>query len=219
MVAFFTLLAGPVRQHVPGQRARHRDRRCSGPITWTIGRGGGSTVPFSTRLHSDVDAQATLNEFFRLCDAGSVNCAFGRTARRGSQPSCRARRRRDPRAGGGAAPNLKAGFVARLSEGRRLGQARQQALRAQCGVPGSSADRPPACWPRNGTRHGKGPCYLWGKAPSGRGRQRPPRPGCLIPCRSVSPVALPGRAEPCSCYTLYYSARHAKGPLPAGKGP
>jgi len=58
-----------------------------------------------------------------------------------------------------------------------------------------------------------------GEAPSGRGRQRPPRPRCLIPCRPVSPVSRPGRTEPCSYYKLYYSARHAKGPLPAGKGP
>jgi len=58
-----------------------------------------------------------------------------------------------------------------------------------------------------------------GQAPSGRGRQRPPRPRCLIPCRPVSPVSRPGRTEPCSYYKLYYSARHAKGPLPAEKGP
>jgi pimeloyl-ACP methyl ester carboxylesterase len=44
------------------------------PIAWTTGRGDGSTVPFSTRLHSDIGAQATLQEFFRLCDAGT--CAF-----------------------------------------------------------------------------------------------------------------------------------------------
>ena len=47
------------------------------PIAWTTGRGDGSTVPFSTRLRSDAGAQATLNEFFRLCDAGGANCAFG----------------------------------------------------------------------------------------------------------------------------------------------
>jgi hypothetical protein len=34
-------------------------------------------VPFSTRLKSDVGAQATLQEFFRLCDAGGTACAFG----------------------------------------------------------------------------------------------------------------------------------------------
>jgi pimeloyl-ACP methyl ester carboxylesterase len=44
------------------------------PIAWTTGSGDGSTIPFSTRLHSDIGAQATLNEFFRLCDAGT--CAF-----------------------------------------------------------------------------------------------------------------------------------------------
>ncbi len=46
------------------------------PIAWTTGSGDGSTVPFSTRLHSDLGAQATLMEFFRLCDAGAANCAF-----------------------------------------------------------------------------------------------------------------------------------------------
>jgi pimeloyl-ACP methyl ester carboxylesterase len=45
------------------------------PIAWTTGSGDASTVPFSTRLHSDIGAQATLQEFFRLCDAGT--CAFG----------------------------------------------------------------------------------------------------------------------------------------------
>jgi pimeloyl-ACP methyl ester carboxylesterase len=45
------------------------------PIAWTTGSGDGSTVPFSTRLHSDAGAQATLDEFFRLCDTG-VGCAF-----------------------------------------------------------------------------------------------------------------------------------------------
>src|SRR4051812_34688446 len=47
------------------------------PIAWSTGRGGeASTSPFSTRLHSDAGAQATLNEFFRLCDAGGGRCAF-----------------------------------------------------------------------------------------------------------------------------------------------
>src|SRR3954463_4298242 len=47
------------------------------PVAWSTGRGGeASTLPFSTPLHSDVGAQATLNEFFRLCDAGGSRCAF-----------------------------------------------------------------------------------------------------------------------------------------------
>ena len=46
------------------------------PIAWTTGSGNGSTVPFSTRLRSDQGAQATLHEFFRLCDLGAANCAF-----------------------------------------------------------------------------------------------------------------------------------------------
>ena len=47
------------------------------PIAWSTGRGNeAATLPFSTRLQSDVGAQATLNEFFRLCDAGGPRCAF-----------------------------------------------------------------------------------------------------------------------------------------------
>jgi CBS domain-containing protein len=49
-----------------------------------------------------------------------------------------------------------------------------------------------------------------GPAPRDRGRQRPPRPGCLIPCHPVSPASPPGRTEPCCCYTFYYSGRNAK---------
>ena len=45
------------------------------PIAWTTGAAGQSGLPFSTRLRSDAGAMATLNEFFRLCDAG--DCAFG----------------------------------------------------------------------------------------------------------------------------------------------
>jgi hypothetical protein len=63
------------------------------------------------------------------------------------------------------------------------------------------------------------PVIPLGQAPSDRGRQRPPRPRCLVPCHPVSPVALPSGAEPYFYYTFYYSARHAKGPLPSGKGP
>jgi pimeloyl-ACP methyl ester carboxylesterase len=43
------------------------------PIAW-VNTGG--AIPFSTRLRSDDGAMATLNEFFRLCDAGGENCAF-----------------------------------------------------------------------------------------------------------------------------------------------
>jgi pimeloyl-ACP methyl ester carboxylesterase len=51
------------------------------PVAWTTGSGDSSTVPFSTRLHSDQGAQATLDEFFRLCDAGGPNCAFAPDSR------------------------------------------------------------------------------------------------------------------------------------------
>ena len=48
------------------------------PIAWTTGRGDeAETLPFSTRLRSDVGAQATLEQFFRLCDeSGPDSCAF-----------------------------------------------------------------------------------------------------------------------------------------------
>jgi pimeloyl-ACP methyl ester carboxylesterase len=53
------------------------------PIAWATGVGRESeTIPFSTRLRSDQGAQATLQEFFRLCDRGS-GCAFApRSAKR-----------------------------------------------------------------------------------------------------------------------------------------
>jgi hypothetical protein len=47
------------------------------PIAWSTGLGDEAlTIPFSTRLHSDAGAWATLQEFFRLCDAGGERCAF-----------------------------------------------------------------------------------------------------------------------------------------------
>lgn len=46
------------------------------PIAWTTGVPGQQDLPFSTRLRSDKGAQATLGEFFRLCDQAGPNCAF-----------------------------------------------------------------------------------------------------------------------------------------------
>jgi pimeloyl-ACP methyl ester carboxylesterase len=47
------------------------------PIAYSTGRAGESELPMSTRVHSDAGAQATLGEFFRLCDeAGPAGCAF-----------------------------------------------------------------------------------------------------------------------------------------------
>ena len=52
------------------------------PIAWSTGRGTQArTLPFSTRLKSDVGAQRTLLEFFRLCDAAGADCAFSGDAR------------------------------------------------------------------------------------------------------------------------------------------
>jgi pimeloyl-ACP methyl ester carboxylesterase len=50
------------------------------PVAWTTGRGGGG-LPFSTRLHSAAGALMTLREFFRLCNAHPVHCAFAPHAR------------------------------------------------------------------------------------------------------------------------------------------
>ena len=47
------------------------------PIDWSTGDPGEEDVPFSSRLRSNVGAQDTLEEFFRLCDeAGPALCAF-----------------------------------------------------------------------------------------------------------------------------------------------
>jgi pimeloyl-ACP methyl ester carboxylesterase len=47
------------------------------PVAWTTGAGyEGRTLPMTTRLRSDKGAQATLGEFFRLCDAAGANCPF-----------------------------------------------------------------------------------------------------------------------------------------------
>jgi pimeloyl-ACP methyl ester carboxylesterase len=52
------------------------------PIAWSTGVGHeADTLPFSTRLRSDAGAQATLEEFFRLCDAGGYpSCPFAPNA-------------------------------------------------------------------------------------------------------------------------------------------
>jgi pimeloyl-ACP methyl ester carboxylesterase len=47
------------------------------PVEWATGTPADAGLPFSTRLGSHLGAQATLDEFFRLCDAGGANCAFG----------------------------------------------------------------------------------------------------------------------------------------------
>jgi pimeloyl-ACP methyl ester carboxylesterase len=46
------------------------------PVAWTTGAPGQQDLPFSTRLRSDKGAQATLGEFFRLCDQAGPDCAF-----------------------------------------------------------------------------------------------------------------------------------------------
>jgi pimeloyl-ACP methyl ester carboxylesterase len=47
------------------------------PVAWTTGAGTeGTRLPMSTRLRSDRGAQATLGEFFRLCDEAGSSCDF-----------------------------------------------------------------------------------------------------------------------------------------------
>lgn len=47
------------------------------PIDWSTGDPGEENLPFSARLRSNIGAQDTLEEFFRLCDeAGPPACAF-----------------------------------------------------------------------------------------------------------------------------------------------
>jgi len=52
------------------------------PIAYTTSVGDdGHALPVTTRLHTDKGSQATLNEFFRLCDqAGADQCAFANAA-------------------------------------------------------------------------------------------------------------------------------------------
>ena len=51
------------------------------PVAWSTGEGReGRFLPFSTRLRSDQGAQATLEEFFRLCDEAGPRCAFANRA-------------------------------------------------------------------------------------------------------------------------------------------
>jgi len=47
------------------------------PVDWSTGDPGEENVPFSSRLRSNIGAQDTLEEFFRLCDAaGPPACAL-----------------------------------------------------------------------------------------------------------------------------------------------
>lgn len=58
------------------------------PVAWSTGRDHQARkLPFSTRLHSEAGADATLQQFFRLCDRGGSNCAFS-----GGDPADRYRR-------------------------------------------------------------------------------------------------------------------------------
>ena len=57
------------------------------PIAWTTGTPATANQPFSTRLHSDKGAQATLGQFWTLCDRAARDtrpktaCSFGPRAK------------------------------------------------------------------------------------------------------------------------------------------
>ena len=44
------------------------------PIAWSTGTDETRSLPFSTRLHSEHGAYATLRQFFSLCNEGGTNC-------------------------------------------------------------------------------------------------------------------------------------------------
>jgi pimeloyl-ACP methyl ester carboxylesterase len=46
------------------------------PVAYATGRGGGFTVPHSTRIHSDQGAFETLQQFLMLCEMAGPQCAF-----------------------------------------------------------------------------------------------------------------------------------------------
>ena len=51
------------------------------PIAWTTGYGNeGYNLPVTTRTLRDEGMQATLDEFFRLCDQAGAQCSFGTAA-------------------------------------------------------------------------------------------------------------------------------------------
>ena len=91
------------------------------PVAWTTGVGDeAQTIPFSTRLHSDAGAWATLQEFFRLCDAGGDRCPFSggaqdRYAQLAAGPARRAQ--------GGPVPGRERGRAQLLAAGRDHAQA------------------------------------------------------------------------------------------------
>lgn len=67
----------------PGRAGRMVIDAVLDPIAWTTGRGAEArTLPFTSRLRSDQGAQATLDEFFRLCDAAGPDCLFSGNAGR-----------------------------------------------------------------------------------------------------------------------------------------
>ncbi len=66
------------------------------PIAWSTGTDETRSLPFSTRLHSDQGAYATLRQFFSLCNEGGANCAFSEGSPRRRYDELAERLRNDP---------------------------------------------------------------------------------------------------------------------------
>jgi pimeloyl-ACP methyl ester carboxylesterase len=66
------------------------------PIAWSTGTDETRSLPFSTRLHSDQGAYATLRQFFSLCNEGEANCAFSEGSPRRRYDELAERLRNDP---------------------------------------------------------------------------------------------------------------------------
>jgi pimeloyl-ACP methyl ester carboxylesterase len=66
------------------------------PIAWSTGTDETRSLPFSTRLHSDQGAYATLRQFFSLCNDGGANCAFSEGSPRRRYDELAERLRNDP---------------------------------------------------------------------------------------------------------------------------
>lgn len=66
------------------------------PIAWSTGTDETSSLPVSTRLHSDQGTYATLRQFFSLCNEGGANCAFSEGSPRRRYDELAERLRHDP---------------------------------------------------------------------------------------------------------------------------
>jgi pimeloyl-ACP methyl ester carboxylesterase len=66
------------------------------PVQWATGTEDTSDLPFSTRLNSAAGTFATLQQFFKLCEAGGQTCAFSSGDPEDKYETILARARRHP---------------------------------------------------------------------------------------------------------------------------